>query len=147
MNHYHHDDSMFVRYAQQVFALIKHSVAVAFEKEGLVQEVRMRGLEELSAERARFIIETLFASRQYVDSTANVEVKYPDGWWQAFKQQYFSKWLLKRFPVKYKIVVVETKTIIEKLCPHVVPNSREHVDFLTIREKLRATKEDFGLGK
>lgn len=27
--------------------------------------------------------------------------KYPDSWWQAFKERYFPRWLLKRCPVRY----------------------------------------------
>jgi hypothetical protein len=32
-----------------------------------------------------------------------VVFQYPNGWWQAFKLQFFPVWLLKRFPVKYKV--------------------------------------------
>lgn len=30
-------------------------------------------------------------------------IQFPKNWWEMFKQQYFSKFLLKKFPVKYKI--------------------------------------------
>lgn len=31
------------------------------------------------------------------------EIKYPMDWWQAFKERWFPKFLLKRFPVDYRI--------------------------------------------
>lgn len=31
----------------------------------------------------------------------NWKVSYPSSWWQMFKKQYFPKWLLKSFPIKY----------------------------------------------
>jgi len=33
----------------------------------------------------------------------NWRVSYPSSWWQMLKEQYFPKWLLKKYPVKYTI--------------------------------------------
>lgn len=33
----------------------------------------------------------------------DLSVKYPENWWQAFKEQYFPKWALQKWPVKYTI--------------------------------------------
>ena len=30
-----------------------------------------------------------------------VEVKYPLDWWQSFKERWFPKWVLRRWPVRY----------------------------------------------
>lgn len=31
-----------------------------------------------------------------------IDLDWPDGWWQAFKEQYFPNWLKRFFPVKHK---------------------------------------------
>jgi hypothetical protein len=33
----------------------------------------------------------------------NVEIKYPNGWWQAFKELFYPKFALRCWPVKYKV--------------------------------------------
>ena len=40
-----------------------------------------------------------------------IEVRYPDGWVEAFKNQYFRGWLRRKFPVKY-IKETMTKTVV-----------------------------------
>jgi hypothetical protein len=37
----------------------------------------------------------------------SVEIKYPLDWWQSFKERWFNKPLLKRYPVQYKKVTVK----------------------------------------
>lgn len=41
--------------------------------------------------------------RAYLTSEklAEIHVKYPQDWWQAFKEYWFPKWLLRKFPVQY----------------------------------------------
>lgn len=41
------------------------------------------------------------------DDIASLKISYPKNWWQHFKQTFFPKWLLKKYPVKYETV---TKT-------------------------------------
>jgi hypothetical protein len=56
----------------------------------------------------------------------NVElyVKYPMDWWEAFKERWFSKWLLVKYPVKYKeVYIVETKY--KAVCPHLIQEDKE----------------------
>lgn len=38
----------------------------------------------------------------YKQELRDVSVKYPCDWWQAFKERWFPKWLLKRCPVIYR---------------------------------------------
>lgn len=41
-----------------------------------------------------------------------IEFKKPASWWQHFKQDIFPKWMQKKFPVRYEIVVEKrNKTI------------------------------------
>jgi len=35
------------------------------------------------------------------EKLSRIDVKYPKDWWQAFKEHWFPKWLLKRYPVQY----------------------------------------------
>lgn len=61
-----------------------------------------------------------FQVREYMDNTFNVmvyeldgviagrvnqevEVKYPKNWWQAVKERFFPKVLIKRYPVEYQV--------------------------------------------
>ena len=38
-------------------------------------------------------------------------VTYPEDWWQAFKERWFPKWVLGRYPVRYKIFEVDVKAL------------------------------------
>jgi hypothetical protein len=44
-------------------------------------------------------------------SAKHIEVKYPCDWKEAFKERWFPKWLLNRYPVKYKEIVLDVKAI------------------------------------
>ncbi len=35
------------------------------------------------------------------DAGKKVTFKYPSDWWEAFKERWFSAWLLEKYPVKY----------------------------------------------
>ena len=48
----------------------------------------------------------------------DIEEKWPSDWRQAFKERWFPKFLLKRFPVQYKTVSVH-REIAAKTCPHI----------------------------
>lgn len=39
----------------------------------------------------------------------NEEIKYPKDWWEALKERFFPKWLLRRFPVEYTKVGVKDR--------------------------------------
>lgn len=39
------------------------------------------------------------------------EIKYPANWFQAVKERFGPKWLLKYFPVKYKIIVIDATVL------------------------------------
>ena len=43
-----------------------------------------------------------------VNITKGVYFNTPLNWWEMFKEQYFSKWLIKKFPIKFR---TETKYI------------------------------------
>jgi hypothetical protein len=39
----------------------------------------------------------------YTENLGEVRIKYPGNWIEAFKERWFPKWLLEKYPVKYKI--------------------------------------------
>jgi len=43
------------------------------------------------------------------------EVIYPADWLQAFKERWFNSWMLKRWPVKYKIHKINLKAVFPSL--------------------------------
>ena len=71
----------------------------------------------LSFDMNRYEHEIVFRVRKEMfgerrQDTVNVKftAQYPDGWWQAFKDEMFPKWLLRHYPVKMK-VINETKEV------------------------------------
>lgn len=56
-------------------------------------------------------------------------VSYPADWWEALKERWFPKWMLRRWPVKYTKRVVEQT--VYHCCPHMDIEARSnHVKFL-----------------
>lgn len=51
----------------------------------------------------------LWGERAYIEY-----VRYPDDWWEAFKERWFPRWLLKRYPVRLTEVVID----VTRLYPH-----------------------------
>ena len=49
----------------------------------------------------KYRIHTMIPAENMKEETHTVSVEYPDGWWNAFKEKYFPKYILHRFPVKY----------------------------------------------
>ena len=47
-------------------------------------------------ERLVFEMDGFFAAKKLPD------LRYPDGWWEAVKERWFSGWLKKQYPVRWK---------------------------------------------
>ena len=45
----------------------------------------------------------------------NQKVEVPIDWWEHFKLRWFPVWLLKRFPVKFKIIMIEAMALYPKI--------------------------------
>lgn len=59
-------------------------------------------------------------------------IDIPSNWKESFKEEYFPSFLKKKFPIKYKKIVVEYETI--NICPHLldeVPKNNHLYAFLT----------------
>lgn len=49
----------------------------------------------------------------------HIEIKYPRDWWQAFKERWFSKRMLERWPVEYKMHNIDVKTLYPNYRPSI----------------------------
>lgn len=49
------------------------------------------------------------------ETLEKVEFKYPEDWFQAVKERFFPKWLLKRYPVKYITKCLEARAVYPRL--------------------------------
>jgi hypothetical protein len=47
----------------------------------------------------------------YGQTLEKVEVRYPDGWWQAFKDRWFPGWLKRWRPVRWKYHKLEARAL------------------------------------
>lgn len=68
-----------------------------------------------------------FIWSEHLDS---VVVKYPKDWRQAFKERFFTKWVLKKYPVQYTKRVFDVKV----LYPNYRPTIRNEPCRLIITE-------------
>lgn len=57
----------------------------------------------------------------WAEQIERIEIKYPLNWWEAFKDRWFADWMLKRWPVKYKVEVIDVKTLYPNFRPS-IPN-------------------------
>ena len=57
----------------------------------------------------RYKLKTMIPAEDVKKQAVVTTFKYPDGWFEALKEQHFPGWLLDRYPVKYKEV---SKTVI-----------------------------------
>ena len=66
----------------------------------------------------------------------HIDIEYPSNWWEAFKDRWFSEWMLNRWPVKMtRIKVNETRFAI---CPHLAAEPRQnHYMWLRDHEEVR----------
>jgi len=53
-----------------------------------------------------------------LDHKIDIEESYPADWWQAFKDRWFPKWLLRKYPVQCREIIIHKK-IYRAVCPHV----------------------------
>lgn len=45
----------------------------------------------------------------YSYEVERLEFKYPDGWWEAFREEWFPKWWLSRWPIQYVRKVLKSE--------------------------------------
>jgi len=67
----------------------------------------------------------------YCGSDTIRTVRWPRDWWQAVKERFFPKWLLRRFPVMYKERVFQASLMLPKI---VIPKQNLEGSFFNITE-------------
>lgn len=65
-----------------------------------------------------------------------VEHSYPADWWQAFKERWFPAWLLRRYPVKLKIMRLTARAVYPEVS---VPHERHRI---YLEKRMRAAWAD-----
>ncbi len=82
-------------------------------------------IDDFVADRIIYKIRGYLMGEKLREEKSILEVSYPCSCWQMFKKQYFPKWLLKKFPVKYETVrkkvefkVYELYPKFSKVCPN-----------------------------
>ncbi len=73
-----------------------------------LQSLTISKYKDVLMNQIMYSVRALIPAENVKESTHTVSVEYPDGWWNAFKEQYFPAKLLKRYPVKY---VTKTETV------------------------------------
>ncbi len=106
---------------------VRLGAAVALAEEFLVDDVRVE---------QRFDVLRMYV-RGHVwgeaESVRRQEVSYPADWWQAFKARWFPRWLLRRFPVRHRTVVLDVRAIYPEFRP-ALPDQEARL-VITRREK------------
>jgi hypothetical protein len=57
------------------------------------------------------------------EAAQRIAVKYPSDWWQAFKERYFTDWMLKRWPVQYERFAWDVRCLYPEFRP-ALPNQK-----------------------
>jgi hypothetical protein len=61
--------------------------------------------------------------------------RYPRDWWEAFKERWFPRFLLRRYPVQYVVIDIY-QPIYGPVCPHLeVPDEQMHLEWISEKRK------------
>ncbi len=89
-------------FAIKEFILDRISVQRNFAIGGCaLQSLTIDKYKDVLMNQIMYSVRAMIPAEDVKESTYTVTVKYPDGWWNAFKDQYFTETLLEMFPVKY----------------------------------------------
>ncbi len=62
--------------------------------------------------------------------TIEIHLKYPDDWWQAFRERWFPDWWLRRWPVVYDLIDISEKRF-GPVCPHLAgSHNTDHLQWM-----------------
>jgi hypothetical protein len=92
-------------------------------------DIEVRDLvDQMALDMHYFVLEMPTKTTKYT------ERRFPQDWWQAFRQRWFPEWWLRRWPVKeYSLYLA---TVCEyNVCPHLSHDpQKRHLTFLTTGE-------------
>jgi len=66
------------------------------------QNLEVERIKDFGRHELLYSVRTLIPAENLKEETHTITVEYPETWWQAFKEQYFSAWLKKKCSVRYK---------------------------------------------
>ncbi len=107
--------------------------SLALEYPGVLQNMEMEARVDHMTRRLVLSLRSVCCGKTV--ERIDVEAKYPADWWEAFKERWFPKWALQRWPVKYKTISVHRDVV--RVCPHLpmtVSSHREHFHWLETGE-------------
>jgi len=88
-------------YNEVVLTQLKETAQKVFSGYALMH-LKLENWKNDVADVLVYQLSTHILAEEVENRTKTICFKYPKSWWQMFKQQYFPKWLLKKFPVKTK---------------------------------------------
>ena len=66
-----------------------------------LKNLRVDRIQDYARNTLLYSLHTLLPAENIKEETHTVTVKYPETWWQMFKEQYFPTWLKEKCPIKY----------------------------------------------
>ncbi len=79
-----------------ILTKIRSAIGISLSKEQLRDAQLSSNLD--------FVTEALQIQLRWTTLGRITTTKYPSTWWQFFKETYFPKWLLEKFPVNYTFI-------------------------------------------
>lgn len=108
-------DSIQTDFEKVALELIKKSIQFRVSQ-SFLEGVQYNEIRNISSK----IVDSLIYELRYnifgIKRKIKKEIKRPTDWWNAVKERFFPKWLLKKFPVKYETIPVDVE--VTKVCPH-----------------------------
>lgn len=99
------------------------------ELEKLIYAIRLPIPKELLQGEPKFVADIMsdmlaFHLEAFVWAQSLCDYKHPKNWKEAFKERWFPKWLLKKFPVKYAVLDIKEIYPDYRRAPEALGNSR-----------------------
>ena len=130
------------RHFERVFAeRVAVSADTAMSKYELFS---LRGHRELEARFDLEIQDLLIQLRAFFAGVPKdrieVHKKWPRNWWQAFRERWFPRRWLRRWPVQYEHLDID-RTVSWSVCPHLELDATDsaHIEFLWMAGQLPTT--------
>lgn len=104
-----HEENDTAEYGRREIRLEKLRVAAqVVVSENLLYDARLDIIEDMLTRQFRV---TIRGSILKLGKGASMEIKYPQDWWQSFKERWFPDWALSRWPVRYKVHEIKAEAL------------------------------------
>lgn len=82
---------------------------ILFNNNAMIPIVHLRS--EVNLDRLMRAMVVNIRAEIYGKQLRHEEIKYPLTWWDALKERWYPKWLLRKYPAKYKTIVLDIKEL------------------------------------